>query len=92
MKLRLVFTVCLAAAVLGGAGSGDGPFCWGGVDEQGKDSFVPCKKHRRLVSLNLDLATFEGLRICTNDQCVTVSREQFLAAVEAWQGANRAKP
>ena len=88
----LLIAACLVAAAL--ADTKSGPFCWSGKDDNGKDQFVPCgpKKQRSLLNLNLDLKNFEGLRICVEQQCATVSRERFLGALADWRAENRAKP
>jgi hypothetical protein len=72
-----------------------GPFCWAGHDESGKDKFVPC--HKPAVATNIPLlnldSSLSAVLICRIDQCVTVSRAQLSKAFEVWQqDAKRAKP
>jgi hypothetical protein len=69
---------------------GPGPFCWGGTDDSGKDRFIPCKRSESRANHNLAIYLASGgLRVCVDGQCVTVSREQFLEALEAWQEAEK---
>jgi hypothetical protein len=89
LLLLVVFVASLASE------ESQGPFCWAGFDDSGKDKFIPCyqTKTNDLPILNLDTKAFKGLRVCGEDQCVTVSREQFLTALEEWrQAEKRAKP
>ena len=71
-----------------------GPFCWAGQDEHGSEKFIPCHRTMppNLPILDLDAAP-EGVKVCGSGQCLTVSREQFLVALEGWRKAEKhAKP
>jgi hypothetical protein len=93
MKTILVVLV-LASCVLPSRFSGQGPFCWAGTDERGKDRYISCKQPRtRLPTIDVDLSTFNGLIVTVDDRSVRVSREQFLTALAAWTAeVNSSRP
>jgi hypothetical protein len=76
-----------------GADTQKGPFCWAGKDADGHDKFISCHpdKKRKLSSVEIDTDAFGGLVVRTEQETVTVSREQFLAALDGWRTENRAK-
>ncbi len=85
---------CMAVLAFPEPRSEKGPFCWAGLDGDGKDKFVPCKpEHWRIINVNLgDEGAFDAVKIHTQDGCITVSRERFLKALADWAAENRAKP
>ena len=92
-RLVMVFG-CITVLAFPESRSEKGPFCWAGLDGDGKDKFVPCKpEHRRIINLYLDnQGTFDEVKIHTKDGYITVSRERFLKALADWSAENRAKP
>jgi hypothetical protein len=94
MPLRYFLLLAVSGATIT-FGGGRGPFCWAGYDETGKDQFIVChpKREQSLPRIDLDVEAFNGILICTDGQCITVSRGQFLTAVAEWQRAeNPAMP
>lgn len=84
---------CMTVLAFPQSRSEEGPFCWAGVDRDGKDKFVACKpKHHRTINLYVDnQGTFDDVNIHTKDGYITVSRERFLKALGDWAAENHAK-
>ena len=86
---RSILLTSLASSALA---SGNGPLCWAGEDEKGKDRFIQCHARRQEITLRLDESTFGSLRILIGTRTIIASREQVLRALEDWQAENHAKP
>ena len=88
-SLALVGMLAVPATI----GGEERPLCWAGHDSDGRDRFIRCdetKKSPRIVEV--DLNRFEWVSLCNQEVCITLSREQLLAAAAGLPAGIPAKP